>query len=257
VTASKWLVVLALALAATAISVMGAGSRELPAMLLAVVIALVLPGYALSLAILPSIAKIERLLCSLGLSLAANVIGGLMLGLSPWGINRMTWAVWLGGVTLLSLIVAELRISGWQTPHVQQVSMPDWRSLARFGVALIVLGVAVFAAGRAATHGEPAFTELWSISQAIEAGPDMEVGIRSHEKMRTSYRLTVDSGSRRIAERTAIEVDPGEEWVTQVRLSDRPSQPVVVTLYRLDRPGEVYRTVRLSPAEFASAGGSQ
>src|SRR5258708_19924598 len=63
---------------------------------------LVLPGYALTAALLPnrSLGVAERLMFSLGLSLAVVILGGLALNWTPFGLRAISWAVLLAGLTL-------------------------------------------------------------------------------------------------------------------------------------------------------------
>lgn len=80
--------------------------------LFALPLVLVLPGYALAEALWPKrmfLTRSERVLFALGLSLLAAIIGGLTLHAGGWGLYPNTWALFLGGLTLVGSMVALLR----------------------------------------------------------------------------------------------------------------------------------------------------
>src|SRR3954454_24445758 len=92
--------------------------------LVALPFALVLPGLALTLALFPAGALdgAERLLFSLGLSLAVTALGGLVLHLTPWGLRPASWALLLGAITLAAGVAAFLRRRG--RPRVEGPVQP-------------------------------------------------------------------------------------------------------------------------------------
>jgi hypothetical protein len=134
---------------------------------------LVLPGYALTAALFPwsTLSGEKRFLFSLGLSLALTALGGFVLHWTPWGISPESWAVLLGGMTLLGCGIAFARRLGQPAePGNGQASStgnPSWffalvtlvgaslgivvLSLTRWrldGVAwVLLLSVALFVAG--------------------------------------------------------------------------------------------------------------
>src|SRR5918997_6967724 len=68
---------------------------------------LFLPGYGLTAALENrQLSPPERLLFSVGLSLALTVLAGLVLSWTPWGLQRGSWAVLLGGMRLAATLVA-------------------------------------------------------------------------------------------------------------------------------------------------------
>src|SRR3954471_19437230 len=78
--------------------------------LVALPFALVLPGLALTLALFPAGVPdgAERLLFSLGLSLAVTALGGLVLHLTLWGLRPASWTLLLGAITLAAGVAAFL-----------------------------------------------------------------------------------------------------------------------------------------------------
>src|SRR3954468_21171576 len=104
-------VVLGDALAIALFLALGGGAVRV---LVALPFVLVLPGLALTAALFPTGALdvAERLLFSLGLSLAITALGGLVLQLTPWGLRPASWALLLGLVTLAAGAAAFLRWRG-------------------------------------------------------------------------------------------------------------------------------------------------
>src|SRR5690242_5859529 len=73
-----------------------------------VLLALVLPGYALSAAVfrMRSVRAAERAALTLGISLSVAVLGGLVLDALPSGLETQTWLFLLGGVTVTASVIA-------------------------------------------------------------------------------------------------------------------------------------------------------
>ena len=82
----------------------------LPLRVVTLPLVFILPGYALTCALLPTVKfGAERFVLSLGLSLAAVIVGGLLLNLTPFGLQTDSWAILLGGITLGASAVAIVR----------------------------------------------------------------------------------------------------------------------------------------------------
>src|SRR5205814_6011126 len=79
--------------------------------LVTIPLVLFLPGYGLVSAALPTllVPSVERVLMSIGGSIAIAVLLGLGLGVSPLGLSVTTWAAVLVGLTLVLIIVAWFR----------------------------------------------------------------------------------------------------------------------------------------------------
>ena len=75
--------------------------------LFGVLLALVLPGYALSAAVfrMRSVRTAERAALTLGISLSVAVLGGLVLDALPGGLETQTWLFLLGGVTVVASVI--------------------------------------------------------------------------------------------------------------------------------------------------------
>ena len=75
--------------------------------LFGVLLALVLPGYALSAAVfrMRGVRTAERAALTLGISLSVAVLGGLVLDALPGGLETQTWLFLLGGVTVVASVI--------------------------------------------------------------------------------------------------------------------------------------------------------
>src|SRR4051794_12377385 len=101
-------VVSALALLGLGVALVGSGNVVLRT-LCVLPLVFVLPGYALVAVVFPNgaLGYAERILFSVGMSLAIAIFGGLLLNLLPWGLQATPWAILLAGTTLIGCLVAQ------------------------------------------------------------------------------------------------------------------------------------------------------
>lgn len=207
---------------------------------------LVLPGYALIAVIFPNrtLGTLERLIFSLGLSFSIAIINGLILNLTPWGLQTSSWAVSLGGITLAAVLAGVLRRG--QEPVVFGTSYkPSVGQVLLLGAALATAIIAIVVAYTGAIrHPSQRFTQFWITRAATDT---IQLGVRSFEATTTSYRVELRIGERVIGEWTSVELQPDEEWTVQVNLPKAEADVEIVEalLYREDIPGTVYRRVFL------------
>lgn len=78
---------------------------------LGVLIVFVLPGFAILCAVFPGpqLSPGERLLASLGTSLAMTAYVSVLLGTTPMGLSQESLAVTLGGTTIAASVLAGVR----------------------------------------------------------------------------------------------------------------------------------------------------
>src|SRR5436190_734931 len=84
------------------------GVDPLLRLLIALPMVVIVPGYALMAATLPgpSLSGVERLVLSIGTSMAMTVLGGLFLNVTPWGLQPVTWVCLLSGLTMAAAAAA-------------------------------------------------------------------------------------------------------------------------------------------------------
>ena len=220
--------------------------------ILALPLVFVLPGYILTEALFHrrSLGVPARLLFSLGLSLAIDILGGLILNLLPTGLRGTSWAALLGLLTaVLSLPVAYLR----RGAPVNGVRLPRLRftisNFVLFGLAIIVaiLSIGYDAIG-VAQQPHPGFTQLWMLP-AVQAGKNCAVhlGVRSFESTSVTYRGTLTVEKAQVATWSSVVLAPQQEWKRSVLIPPGVTNDVYVKvqLYRVDKPQTVYREVNV------------
>ncbi len=264
------LVVSVLAILAAAIGVLSSGSSNPLRAALSLPFVLFLPGYALSAALLPDgrSGLAERIAFSIGLSIAIAVLGGLLLNLLPPGLTPVSWSLLLLVVTLTSAGYAlwrreRRRIPG-PGPLVTQIALPEAVLLG--GAALLIglaLGLGAIGVNPVTRNapGDAPFTQLWAVpiqsgqqaAGATAAGTPaagtplvIQVGLHNQEEQRMTYRVTLESGGRVLAEWPQVSLAYGGNWQAQVALPPNlAAQRITANAYR-DGDTAPYRTVRLA-----------
>lgn len=217
---------------------------------------LVLPGYALTSALFPnrSLGVPERLVFSLGLSLAVVILGGLALNWTPFGLRASSWAVLLSGITLGASAVALVR------QQEQSMSAPGWLRVGNVGFTLrrglllglaaaIVCGAVAVSIIGAERQPHPGFTQLWILPAGGANAEDVvHLGVSNMESTAMEYRLDVNVDSKVVKEWPSIDLEPHEKWEATLVLLPTGSAGtarVEADLYRADAPTTIYRHVVL------------
>lgn len=218
---------------------------------------LVLPGYALTEALLTrqTLGITERLVFSLGLSLVIVIVGGLVLNWTPFGLHTSTWAVFLGGITLGASAIAFLRrrgqssaVSGWS--GVGSIGFTFGQGLLLGLAAFIVCGAVAVSILGAEQQPRPGFTQLWILpgGGTANAKDSVRLGMSNMESKAMQYRLAVREDGKVVKEWPSIDLKPNEKWEATLMLSptgDTGTARVEAELYRTDDPTTVYRDVVL------------
>jgi hypothetical protein len=223
---------------------------------LALPLVLVLPGYALISASFPRrpLGITERLVFSLGLSLAVVILGGLLLNLTPFGLRASTWAVLLAGITLGASAVALVRRRG------QSMSAPGWWRVGNFGLtprqglvlglaAAIVCGAMAVSITGAERQSYPGFTQLWMLPAGTSSGENIvRLGVGNMQSTDMEYRLVVNVDGKTVIEWPVIDLQPHATWEATLVLPPTRSLGVArveADLYRGGAPTVIYRHVVL------------
>lgn len=232
----------------------GADQETLPVWFLPVGIGmiLILPGYVLVKAFLPSLDRATVLLLSVSLSIALDVVGILILNALPWGLNPSTWAVWLGGITLLGCLLIAVRRFRHPTPDskVRSTFKVNWRVWAPLVTAIVVTIVSIIIARNSFVRSGTTFTQLWILPTSSEAPYTFQIGIRNYERQDKQYDLYVESQGRLIYSESGIALASNETWTIDLSLNEKPVNPVSAYLYLSESPDTVFRTVELAPVAF-------
>jgi uncharacterized membrane protein len=226
--------------------------------ILALPLIFVLPGYILTEAFFHkrSLDTSHRLLLSLALSLAIDILSGLILNVLPGRLQALSWALFLGLLTVvLSLFVAHLR-RGAQLSKAQPLrlhfTLSTWISFgsATLVATLVAILVVLYSAPDVAQQPHPGFTQLW-VLPTMQAGNSCAVrlGIRSFESTAVTYRITMTTNGAQVATWPSIRLASGEEWDRSVPIilpTGADNVSVEARLYRLDKPQVVYRQAGLT-----------
>jgi uncharacterized membrane protein len=216
--------------------------------LLALPLVFLLPGYSLTAVLFPKsgLGFSETLTFSLGLSLAVDIVGGLIINLTPQGFSAFSWGVFLDSVTLCGCIVAALRRSrhfdlGWSHFNLGL----DVGQGVMLGLSIVVAASAILFARDWAAPTSASFTELWAQPASALRQDRVDVGVRNSEAEKTEYKLQVQAGGDLVYESPSIVLSPGETWEKVVTLPISVNVDVQAFLYRMDDPGKIYRQVVL------------
>ncbi len=221
----------------------------LPRVVLAFLLVLILPGYALVAALFPqgALELPEYCLLIIGFSIAVTGLGGFVLNVTPWGLQVETWAILLCGSILVASMAGLARRRKYPHVAVTPLSMHiNVRgALLFFLAALIVTGTLATARIQAQQHAKASaqFTQLW-ILPANEAERDaVRLGINNMETTTNRYKLQVEARGAVIHEWPLVVLEPGNTWETTLSLPTMQPEleAVEAKLYRVDQPETVYR----------------
>jgi uncharacterized membrane protein len=247
------LVVVAITVVAVALAFI-LPSDWVPGRILTLPLVLVLPGYALLSATFPERALEipERLVFSLGLSLAIVILGGLALNWTPFGLRASSWAVLLAGITLAASAVALVRRRG------QSMAGQGWLRVGNVGFTLrkglllglaaaIVCGALAVSIIGAERQSYARYTQLWILrAGGASAENAVRLGISNMESTAMEYRLDVNVGGKVVKQWSAIDLEPNKQWESTLVLPPTTSvTSVEADLYRADAPAMIYRHVVL------------
>ncbi|MEK6276808.1 MAG: DUF1616 domain-containing protein [Actinomycetota bacterium] len=224
---------------------------ELVRLAVAVPLALLLPGYAISAAAFgPRPPGPVRLLAlSLGLSLITLVLGTLVLNYAPGGLRAGSWAALLVLVVLVGCVVAAVRRG--EAPS-GRFRWPRPRLTRSEGGLLLGAALAFAAAGVISSTALPAknaegYTRLWMLPASGAEASGVRVGVINQEHDTVAYRLEVQLGHRRNPVVRRFFLQPGQKRRVQIPVGGlpTPAKPVPVTalLFRRADPDTAYRRV--------------
>jgi hypothetical protein len=212
----------------------------------AVLLVLVLPGYALCAAVLHPelIGRWERAVLTLALSTVAAVITALVLN-AAWTLDRGPWAAGLATATVVAALAGAAR------GHGRAIPRPRFPAVGIWGAAALLTGAGLAASalvlGR--TVLEPpadarGASALW-ISPAREGAT---VGVRNDDLGERRYELVVRVAGRTPQRIAPFVLEPGQERRVIVAAPAGPTgRPPVVTasLTQLGTAPVVVRRVAL------------
>jgi hypothetical protein len=219
---------------------------------LAALLMLFLPGYALRATLFPKrmLDSGEQLLISLACSVIVTILTGMAIYLIGWVMDASTWAASLAVITLAACAVALLR----RRSPSEEAAAPSALRL-RWGQAVLVLLAVALALGALNLAGTPlnnpaniqGYTILWVLPVVKNAPQYVHLGVISNQFSVTDYRVQLILNKKVVSEWADIRMAPGQRWdaVYTVPASTTGNSQVSALLYRLDQPQSVYRQVSL------------
>jgi uncharacterized membrane protein len=231
--------------------------------ILALPLVFVLPGYALTEALFHqrSLETAHHLVFSLALSLAVVILSGFILNLFPTGLHALSWTLFLGLLTVVFSLIANLRRKE-QSNGVQPLRFNfSISAFILFEVATIVTILAIlYSAVGVAQQRQPGFTQLW-IQPTAQSGSScaIRIGVSSFESTLVTYRIIMTMNSTQIATWSSVALVPREQWeqIEPVNPGTSGNTFVEVRLYRLDKPQTVYQKVDLTLDNLGKGKGGQ
>jgi uncharacterized membrane protein len=244
------IIVMVLATAGLALALWPAAPALLSAPLgLALVMAL--PGYALIAAMDPwrETGGVELLTLRIGVSIVITILAGLLLNLTPWGLQRAPWGVMLAGVTLASAATAMARRRAVAPPpNAGTIRAPALRlrpiQVVLLALAALVLVSAVnMARSGALNQPNQGFTQLWMLAEDGATTGTVRLGVSNQEQKPQHYLLRVTDGKRMLGEWPNLDLQPGAQWEITLVLPAKAdtTTPFEASLYRADDLSTVYR----------------
>ncbi len=230
----------------------GMDNNMLLRVVIGLLLVLILPGAALTAAIFSGhTLRIEkRILYTIGLSLSTTILSGLILNLTPLGLQDVTWVAILSAVTLIATAVALFRAR----ERLASKTRPTWppvrlglREVGLFGlggaVILLAIGLARMPASEQGLQG---YSTLYLVPSNDGNPNDVRVGVSSDEFAATTFQLQLKINGKVVHEWNGLALKPGENWDAVLQLPNQPGTGrVEAVLYRLDSPTVVYRHVLL------------
>jgi hypothetical protein len=234
---------------------------QAPALLrlvLVIPLALFLPGYVLVSALFPAISSgtldplpgIERLILSIGCSIALTMLLGLAVAWPPIGLSSMSWTLALAALTILGSVVAWLRRPHHAHDQGRHWKLPPTRHRDRSMLAVaLVAAVGIMFVTRVVSMDQepPAPVQLWMLP-AAGGLPDARVGVRAGGE---PGRYTVRLSSAGIPlQEYSVSLGANEDWQTTISLtSEDRERPIVARLYGDPTDAELRFVVLQPPLE--------
>ena len=247
-------------------AVLGLNQLVLPVwaqVVLALPLVIGLTGYVITSAIFvhKQLGKAEHLLFVITLSFVTTALGGLILNLTPAGLRRDSWLVYLCVVALAAGVIAlvrRVRLAADATTltlsktHSSQPLPRQLAQVALFACAGLIALAAILIARTPPTpaQGLQGYTLLWVLPPGTGKNTDtqtMRVGVQSAEFSATEYRLQIQQDGEVLGE-WSLQLQPGGQWESDVptALHQKDTQ-VKAFLYRADLPNVAYRQVAFWP----------
>lgn len=246
--------------------------------LLAVPLAFVLPGYALTQALFsrkPSkqantlilkpnlsirrpIGSVDHITLSIGLSMALDVLVGFTLNIFPIGLQAQSWTISLGLLTLVFALVTLYlrRNNSAKSERILRPPIAIYQYLL-FGAAIPVVIAAVSMSLVRPPATQAYFTQFWMLpSHQATTSCTISVGVQNFEAGSKTYKVIVTVNDAPVSVWQSVNLAPKETWdrLVPIHTTFPNNAYIAAKLYTLDKPETIYREVHMT---FGSSAGSK
>jgi uncharacterized membrane protein len=198
----------------------------------------------------------DRLILSLGLSLAMVIITGFVLNMLPMGLEQTTWTISLTLLTALLSFIALYRRQKVKKKlyiaNVTEVVASRFRIsfyeyiLFLLAIVIVISSVWYSLISAQQQQQQSAFTQFWMVpSKQGHNSCAMLIGMQSFETAPVTYDVVVTANGVTISSWPAVVLTPQSQWYQSVALQPGNTNTLYVEakLYRTDKPRIVYRNV--------------
>lgn len=221
--------------------------------ILALPLVFLLPGYALIdiLSCKSHLDGLYRLVLSLVLSVIIDILGGFTLNFLPIGLREVSWAELLGLLTTVFALVAV----GLRRKYSSNKAQPAkfyFRAYEGILVGLSILLVILSLQYSSVPKAQPntSFTQLWVLpAPKAENTCAVRLGVRSFEASSVTYRVTMNLNDVQVKTWSPLTLASQQEWDQSVSIHPKTVKAAIyveIMLYRMDKPGTVYREVHMT-----------
>jgi hypothetical protein len=213
----------------------------------------VLPGYTLTAVLFHkrSLDAVHSVLLGLGLSLAIDIAGGLLLNIFPIGLRPVSWSVLLAFLTVvfatLVIYLRHRRVTYEKRPPKVRF---NWWEYFLFGLAALVVTLSIlFSASSVAHQPHAGFTQFWMLpSDQPGKSCAVRLGIQSYELTSEIYRIDLTANRTHITVWQPVKLAPRQAWeqFITVVFGETGSVYIEAQLYRAEDPLVIYRRVNMT-----------
>ncbi len=197
------------------------------------------------------VGAVDYILLSLGLSMAIDVFVGFMLNVLPMGLQRQSWTIALGLVTIIFALLAMFlrRKNGVKSNRGKIVGtrVTPYQFML-FGIAMLVATVAIGFSVIRPPATQVNFTQLWMLpSTHANNSCEILIGVQSNESTPMSYRIVVKINGTQVYSWSSVMLSPLKKWEQSVPIKSKVASAIYVEaqLYLTDKQDGVYRDVHL------------
>jgi hypothetical protein len=217
-----------------------------PVVLVSGILLFTLPGYIWSHVFAANgSGKLERAAIAAGIALMVPVFGGLALAAADIRLNRGSWTVLLGAVTLagsavLALQRRKLDVTAPRSRDKRtRTGLPGLHLAAYSTAAAIAAGAVALAVSGAHAQKYPGYTQLW-LSPVVNHSSTANLGLTNQQGDAVRYRLVLMRNGE-VSNIWNLELADDQTWQRVISFSAK--YPIAAELYRLPDLTHPYRTV--------------